>query len=106
MTAISSAAASDPTATKTTPPAASPTSSLASEQVFLQLLVAQLKNQDPLSPADGLQFVSELAQFSNLEQSTQSRSDLDAILAQLKSAATPAPEKGTTSISGTEQQSS
>ncbi len=38
------------------------------EQQFLQLLVAQLKNQDPLSPMDGTQFVSQLAQFSELEQ--------------------------------------
>jgi len=38
------------------------------EQQFLQLLVAQLKNQDPLNPMDGTQFVSQLAQFSELEQ--------------------------------------
>ena len=39
-----------------------------SEQQFLQLLVAQLQNQDPLNPMDGTQFVSQLAQFSELEQ--------------------------------------
>jgi flagellar basal-body rod modification protein FlgD len=38
------------------------------EQQFLQLLVAQLKNQDPLSPMDNSQFVSQLAQFSALQQ--------------------------------------
>jgi flagellar basal-body rod modification protein FlgD len=52
---------------------------LANEQTFLQLLVAQLKNQDPLSPADGLQFVQQLAQFSSLEQQLQMRQDLDTI---------------------------
>lgn len=41
---------------------------LANEQTFLQLFVSQLKNQDPLNPADGTQFVSQLAQFSQLEQ--------------------------------------
>jgi flagellar basal-body rod modification protein FlgD len=41
---------------------------LASEQTFLQLFVSQLKNQDPLNPADGTQFVTQLAQFSELEQ--------------------------------------
>lgn len=43
---------------------------LASEQTFLQLFVAQLKNQDPLDPneQDPTQMVSELAQFSELEQ--------------------------------------
>jgi len=35
---------------------------------FLKLLVAQLKNQDPLSPQDGAQFVAQLAQFSSLDQ--------------------------------------
>lgn len=55
------------------------TNNLANEQTFLQLLVAQLKNQDPLSPADGLQFVEQLAQFSSLEQQLQMRQDLDTI---------------------------
>ena len=32
-----------------------------SESTFLQLLVAQLQNQDPLQPMDGMQFVTQLA---------------------------------------------
>jgi flagellar basal-body rod modification protein FlgD len=35
---------------------------------FLTLLVAQLQNQDPLSPEDPTQFTAQLAQFSSLEQ--------------------------------------
>src|SRR5205085_11868345 len=38
---------------------------------FLQLLVAQMKNQDPLSPMDGSQMAAQLAQFSSVEQLTQ-----------------------------------
>ncbi len=40
------------------------------ENAFLQLLVTQLQNQDPLNPMDNTQFVSELAQFTALEQTT------------------------------------
>jgi len=49
------------------------------EQMFLQLLVAQIKNQDPLNPTDSVQFVSQLAQFSELEQVIAIRGDLDAM---------------------------
>ena len=47
-----------------------PNNNLASEQTFLKLFVAQLQNQDPLNPnqQDPTQMVSELAQFSELEQ--------------------------------------
>jgi flagellar basal-body rod modification protein FlgD len=62
---------------------ASSTDKLANEQVFLQLFVSQLKNQDPLNPADGTQFVTQLAQFSQLEQSINMSSDLSAIRQQI-----------------------
>lgn len=60
-----------------------PASKLANEQTFLQLLVAQLKNQNPLNPTDSLQFVSQLAQFSQLEETIAMRQDADAIRGQL-----------------------
>jgi len=52
---------------------------LANQGTFLQLLVAQLKNQDPTQPVDGTTFVTQLAQFSDLEQNLGSRQDLDAL---------------------------
>lgn len=38
------------------------------KDAFLQLLVAQLQHQDPLSPQDNSEFVAQLAQFSSLEE--------------------------------------
>jgi flagellar basal-body rod modification protein FlgD len=48
-----------------------------SEEMFLQLLVSQLQNQDPLNPADSTQFVTQLAQFSELEQVMGIRGDIE-----------------------------
>jgi flagellar basal-body rod modification protein FlgD len=39
---------------------ASSLNSLTSESTFLQLLVAQIQNQDPLNPTDSIQFVGQL----------------------------------------------
>jgi flagellar basal-body rod modification protein FlgD len=40
------------------------------ENQFLQLLMTQLQNQDPMSPMDNTQFIAQMAQFSSLEQMT------------------------------------
>ncbi|WP_193345344.1 flagellar hook assembly protein FlgD [Beijerinckia indica] len=47
---------------------------------FLQLLVAELKNQDPTSPTDPTQYMSQLASFSSVEQQVQTNSKLDSLL--------------------------
>ena len=47
---------------------------------FLKLLIAQLKNQDPTSPTDPTQYMSQLASFSAVEQQIKTNSALDALL--------------------------
>ena len=49
------------------------------KNMFLQLMVAQLKNQDPLSPTDSTQFVTQLAQMQQLEQATNMGQDVSAM---------------------------
>ncbi|PKN54362.1 MAG: hypothetical protein CVU56_27020 [Deltaproteobacteria bacterium HGW-Deltaproteobacteria-14] len=56
---------------------------------FLQLLVAQLSHQDPLSPTDPTEFVSQLSQFSSLEQLMNLKDGLD-LLAVTQTAGTSA----------------
>lgn len=47
---------------------------------FLQLLVAQLKNQDPTSPMDSTSYLSQLASFSTVEAQTNTNAKLDSLL--------------------------
>jgi flagellar basal-body rod modification protein FlgD len=79
---VNGATNAPPTATSTQTnslAASSGTDALANEQTFLKLLVAQMQHQDPTQPQDGTQFVTQLAQFSSLEQQIAMRQDLDAI---------------------------
>jgi flagellar basal-body rod modification protein FlgD len=46
---------------------------------FLKMLLAQLKNQDPLNPLDGTDFAAQLAQFSSLEQLTNMSTELSTL---------------------------
>ena len=79
MTAISAAAAAPAPADTQQSAAKSTTDPLANKDTFLKLLVAQLQYQNPLDPTDSVQFVTQLAQFSQLEQTTQMADDLSAI---------------------------
>jgi flagellar basal-body rod modification protein FlgD len=43
-------------------------------------MVAQLQNQDPLNPTDSTEFMSQIAQFSSVEQAINTNSKLDQLL--------------------------
>jgi len=70
------------------------TDALSERETFLKLLVAQIRHQNPLEPADALQFVTQLAQFSELEQMIQMRQELAAIREELAGGGGPAAEAG------------
>ncbi len=60
----------------------------AGQNIFLQLLVTQIRNQDPLNPQDPTQFVTQLAQFRSLEQLLAMNDSLETIETLLTTAPT------------------
>lgn len=44
---------------------------------FLRMLIAQLENQDPLDPMEDKEFISQMAQFSSLEQMQNMNANLE-----------------------------
>jgi flagellar basal-body rod modification protein FlgD len=95
---ISATSNNDPAAASSgssTTTAATGTSQV-TKNMFLQLLVAQIKNQDPMSPTDGVQFLTQLAQFQQLEQSMNMGQDLSAIRSDLDNAAQSGTSTGDT----------
>jgi flagellar basal-body rod modification protein FlgD len=53
------------------------TDALGNETTFLQLLVTEIQNQDPTQPMDSTTFLTQLAQFSQLEQMAGIRQDIE-----------------------------
>lgn len=65
-------------------PNAAATAAATDFDTFLQLLTAQMRHQDPLAPADPTQFVSQLATFSQVEQSLQTNQKLADVVKSLR----------------------
>ena len=70
--------------TATATPGGLPKSQTVGQQQFLQLFIAQLQHQDPLSPLEPDQLTAQLAQFSQLEQLTGVNDRLDKLAGQSK----------------------
>ena len=64
------------TASQTSVSKAAKSSSGMDKEAFLQLLVAQMKYQDPLEPTDNTEYISQLATFSQLEETQNMQASL------------------------------
>ena len=67
----------------TTPPPGAPSTAASAAldyDAFLQLLIAEMENQDPTDPMETSEYVAQFAAFSTVEQSIQTNAKLDAML--------------------------
>jgi flagellar basal-body rod modification protein FlgD len=94
---ITSSNAPPAAAPGSTPPPATAVPGSVTKNMFLQLLVAQLQHQDPLNPTDGTQFLTQLAQFQQMEQGVNMGQDIATIRQDMDQLVAPAP--GTTPVS-------
>ena len=76
---VTSATTPTTSGTTATTTGAPPTSTV-DYNTFLKLLVAELQNQDPTSPTDPTQYLSQLASFSAVGQGVQTNAKLDTVI--------------------------
>lgn len=68
------------TSTTQTPSGTSEDAATVDYNAFLQLLIAQMNNQDPTQPMDSTAYMAQLASFSQVEQSMSTNTKLDSLL--------------------------
>jgi flagellar basal-body rod modification protein FlgD len=81
-----------PTTTSTPPASGLPTDQMGRD-TFLKLMVAQLRNQDPMNPQDSAEFLAQTAQFTSLEK-------LDAVAQQTSQALAAQMAFGASTLAG------
>ncbi len=67
----------------TTPPKTDTAKISGDYQMFLKMLTAQMKNQDPLNPIESSDYATQLATFSGVEQQVKTNQLLEALTGQL-----------------------
>lgn len=72
------------------------TDAIGNESTFLQLLVSEIQNQDPTAPMDSSTFLSQLAEFTQVEQLIGIRQDVQQL-----DPTTPSSTSGTSATGST-----
>lgn len=85
MSAVNSAAASDVLSQYQLSEESTTSSNELGKDAFMELMLAQLKNQNPLEPQDNGDFIAQLAQFSSLEEMQNLSSSVDDVVGQFRS---------------------
>jgi flagellar basal-body rod modification protein FlgD len=88
------------TQTQPTTPTRVPKNSL-DKDAFLELLITQMRHQDPLQPTDDREFMAQMAQFTALEQSRNSNRTLATLSALALQGRDVAVELGSEKAEGT-----
>ena len=74
----------------------------ASKDLFLKLLVAQMKNQDPFNPQDPTQYVTQLSQFTTMEQKMDLNDNMEYLTALADGLLINSAMKGSSALIGTD----
>jgi flagellar basal-body rod modification protein FlgD len=97
MTTTDATSAATTSSTTTSSTAAAAADAQKQKNQFLQMLLTQLQNQNPLNAMDSTQFASQLAQYSQLEQQIDTNSKLDSLISAASTATvSPLSYLGTT----------
>ncbi|MQT12740.1 flagellar hook assembly protein FlgD [Segnochrobactrum spirostomi] len=96
---VSSVTSSTGAASKSSSSTSTSTLGSLNSDTFLKLMLAELKNQDPTSPMDTAQYMSQLASFTQVEQATKTNTKLDTMLSASMIGRTVTSSDGT--VSGT-----